>query len=129
MSGEGGKGSGGTSAGSLTGETYVDGTEVKYGRLIQAVVATLFLGAGGLLVSGIETIAEFNSGLIRGFGDFAVEFVTSWIGEGAGLVVAGWRGALLEAMQFGPFTPIVLALEAIVVLLIIAAIWRVNPYL
>jgi len=129
MSGEGGKGSGGTSPGSLTGDAYVDGVTVKYGRLIQAVVATLFLGAGGLLVSGIETITEFNVGLMRGFTNFAVEFVTSWVGEGAGLVVAGWRGALLEAMQFGPFTPIVLAAEAVIVLLIVAAIWRANPYL
>ena len=129
MSGERGKGSGGTSGASLSGDAYVDGVNVRYGRLIQAVVSTLFLGVAGLLVSGIETAVEFQTGLIRGLGDFGVNFVRTWLGEGAGLVVAGWRGALLEAIQFGPFAPFILAAEAVVVLLIVYAIWRANPYL
>jgi len=124
-------GSGGSDDGGVpSGEEFVtdSGTGVQWGRLAAAVFSTLLLAVSGLWISVIETLVQWQVFLINGLGSFVASLISAILGGGAGLVVESWRAAAIQAVEAGPFAPILLALEAVIILTIAFAIWERRPF-
>jgi len=93
---------------------------------------TLFAGAATLVVSlwiaAVEMLIDFQVWLINGLSSFLQRLITDILGGGADLVVASWEAALIQAVEAGPLAPVLLALEAVLILTIAFAIWERRPY-
>lgn len=114
----------------VSGEQYLtaDNTGIKWAALGTTIASSVLLALAGLWITLVERFIDFQVFLISGFGTFVERLVTEILGGGAGLIVASWRAAAVQAVEAGPAAPLLLAGELVVILLIAFAIWERRPY-
>lgn len=110
------------------GEQFIDGTNILWAKLLSAIGGAWILvwSNGYLLV--LDTIVGVHVWAIHGIGDFAARFVGLVLGAPAAATTQAWATAFAEAAQHGPLAPLLLTLDAIVVLLVVTAILDRRPY-
>jgi hypothetical protein len=116
--------------GALTFEAsdYIsDSNSVRVGALVSTVATAVVLVLSNGFIAVFERIVALQVGLVRGLGSFVAELTTVLLGETAGLVTYSWFVAFSEAVQYGPLAPLLLAAEAVLVLLIVAVIRDRSP--
>ncbi|WP_157969307.1 hypothetical protein [Haloplanus rubicundus] len=104
------------------------GTGIKWAALSTTIASTVLVTLSGVWITAIESAIGFQIYLINGLGSFVGALVSEALGQSAGLVVASWRAAAVQAVEAGPLAPILLALEAVVILTLAFAIWERRPY-
>jgi hypothetical protein len=108
---------------------YVDGTaNVDYVRLMTTLGGSIVVALGAAYISLVETLVAANIRIIDTAGGFLRELVSVTLGEGAALVVDSWRAAFVASIEFGALAPIVLVVEALIMLTIVLAVWQRRPY-
>jgi hypothetical protein len=112
----------------LDASDYVtDSNSVQLGALLSTVATAVVLVLSNGFIAIFERALAFQVGLIRGLGSFVAELTAVLLGETAGLVTYSWFVAFSEAVQYGPLAPLVLAAEAVLVLLIVAVVRDRSP--
>ncbi|MEA1931182.1 MAG: hypothetical protein U9O06_06510 [Euryarchaeota archaeon] len=108
---------------------YVDGTaNVDYVRLMTTLGGSIVVALGAGYISLIDTVIGLNVRLINAGGGFLRELVAVTLGESSALVVDSWRAAFVASIEFGALAPIVLVVEALIMLTIVLAVWQRRPY-
>ncbi|AFK18633.1 hypothetical protein E6P09_07605 [Haloferax mediterranei ATCC 33500] len=100
-----------------------DDGSIKVGKLIGTLLAAGVTLWGSVQIELMSTLVNWQVSLIDFVGRFLSMYISNALGESAGLVTDSWRAAAVQAVQFGPFAPVLMALEGIVVLLIVHVIW------
>ncbi|KAB1193624.1 hypothetical protein GJR96_09295 [Haloferax sp. MBLA0076] len=96
---------------------------IRVQRLVGTLLAAAVTLFGAVQIELLSTLVGAQVALIDFVGRLLTTFVTNALGESAGLVTDSWRAAAVAAVEFGPFAPVLMALEAIAVLLIVVTIW------
>jgi hypothetical protein len=104
-----------------------DDNTIRVGALISTIATAVVLVVTNGFIAVFERIVAHQVGLIRGLGSFVAELTAVLLGETAGLVTYSWFVAFSEAVQYGPLAPLLLAAEAVLVLLIVALIRDRSP--
>ena len=109
---------------------YVDPKthRIKAGALIGTLFSAFILAGGSAVIAAIERFVLYQTRAIRGFGEWVSGGVETLFGDAAGLLTQSWAIALAEAIEYGPLAPFMLAVEAVIVLLIVWALWERSPY-
>jgi hypothetical protein len=123
-------GSGGSGDEPVTGSRFVtdSGTGIKWGALGTVIFTTIFAAFTGVWITAIESLVALQVWLINGLGSFVEDLISSILGGGAGLIVSSWRTAAVQLVEVGPLAPFLAAIEVVVILIIVFAIWNRRPY-
>jgi len=101
---------------------------ILWGTLATVIFSSIGLAVSGFWIAVLEAIIGFQVALINGLAGFVRRVIEAILGGGAGLIVASWQAAAVEAVQAGPAAPILAAIEVIVIVGIAATIWERRPY-
>ncbi|RDZ65332.1 hypothetical protein C5B90_02910 [Haloferax sp. Atlit-12N] len=108
-------------------EQYVaDDGSIRVKQLVGTLLAAAVTLFGSVQIELLSVLVSAQVALINFVGRFLTAFVSNALGESAGVVADSWRAAAIAAVEFGPFAPVLLALEAVAVLVIVATIWDLR---
>ncbi|WP_332898743.1 MULTISPECIES: hypothetical protein [unclassified Haladaptatus] len=105
-----------------------DETKLRWAKIATAVASSILAVIVGGYIRIVESLVGVQVWAVSGFGEFLATLVRESLGGSAALVIESWQVGFVEATQTGPFAPLVLTAEAIVILSVIALLWERRPY-
>lgn len=102
-----------SSASAKKATTYVLGTTILWGSLVEYGVARLLEATALGFVELLFAFSDVQVSLLVGFAEFLADVVSIWTLGPSRAISAAWDGAAFEV--FGPAAPIVVLLEILLI--------------